>query len=541
MANPQLTLTRYDIGDLNNGNIPAFPVTNPPGWDDISLYYAKALKAMGWQQSPAGNTDVTSMWPYSDTPNTYFFQAAMHWWPQYQDTPPAPYNERWSHCTHRQASAEQYFLAWHRAFIYFFEVIVRAHVAELGGPSTWALPYWNYSYYDNSDVSAAGAPWVRSNLPWVFTQAQLPDGSDNPLYIADINKRGLQPNWPGQQEIMFLETMTPYYDAAYSYTDFLDFNQTLDGQPHGAVHVDVGSGDQQVTQGGWMTSTVTASFDPVFWLHHAEIDRFWVGWNAAGHADPSDPTWLNAQDDPLHATRWNFWSDGNLANKIVVTPGQMLDPGNLAAPFPYSYGYQNLPTVPAPSTTGAGLAAEAVPELAARPRVTARSLQASAAPGPGGPVELAAEPVSASVPLPGEAQDAVARLTERPAGTEAPRVILRLEGITADGPPGNYEIYLNYPQADRTTAGSVPHYVGLLAGFGADHHHEHDQGGDDGGSQHGLSASFDITRIVAYLRASGGWDQARATITFVPAARPRAGFELRTSGLHVGSISIETA
>jgi len=68
------------------------------------------------------------------------------------------------------------------------------------------------------------------------------DGSDNPLYIADINKRGLQPNWPGQQEIMFLETMTPYYDAAYSYTDFLDFNQTLDGQPHGAVHVDTDGG-----------------------------------------------------------------------------------------------------------------------------------------------------------------------------------------------------------------------------------------------------------------------------------------------------------
>jgi tyrosinase len=540
MANPQLTLTRYDIWDLNNGNIPAFPVADPPGWDDISLYYAKALKAMGWQQSPAGNTDVTSMWPYSDTPSTYFFQAAMHWWPQYQGTPPAPYNERWSHCTHGPASAEQYFLAWHRAFIYFFEVIVRAHVAELGGPSTWALPYWNYSYYDDSDGSAAGAPWVRSNLPWVFAQAQLPDGSDNPLYIADINKRGLQPNWPGQQEIMFLETMTPYYDAAYSYTDFLDFNQTLDGQPHGAVHVDVGSGDQQVTQGGWMTSTVTASFDPVFWLHHAEIDRFWVGWNAAGNADPSDPTWLNAQDDPLHATRWNFWSDGNLANKIVVTPGQMLDPSNLAAPFPYSYGYQNLPTVPAPSTTGAGLVTEAVPELAARPRVTARSLQASAAPASGGPVELAAEPVSASVPLPGEAQDAVARLAERPAGTEAPRVILRLEGITADGPPGNYEIYLNYPEADRRTAGSVPHYVGLLAGFGADHHHEHDQGGEDGGSQHGLSASFDITRIVAYLRARGGWDEARATITFVPAARPREGFELRTSGLRVGSISIET-
>jgi tyrosinase len=578
MSNPQLSLTRYDIWDLNNGNIPAFPVTNPPGWDDVSLYYAKALKEMGWQASPDGNTDVTSMWPYSDAPNTYFFQAAMHWWPQYQGTPPAPYDQRWSHCTHGPASAEQYFLAWHRAFIYFFEVIVRSHVADLGGPANWALPYWNYSYYDNSDPSAPGAPWVRSNLPWVFTQTQLPDGTPNPLYIGDTDKRGLQPVWPGSAETMFLETVTPYYDQAYGFADFQDFNQTLDGQPHGAVHVDTGSGDQQVTQAGWMTSTVTASFDPIFWLHHSEIDRFWAGWNAAGNATPTDPTWLAAQDDPLLTTRWNFWADGNLANTIVVHPGQMVDPANLAAPFPYSYGYQNLPTVPAPTTSGAAqAAAQAAPAaqsgaqaapaaqsgaqtapaarsgaqtapaarsgaqassgVAARPLVAGRVLQASAAPAGGSAAELGPQPVTVPVPVVAQVQAAATQLAESPSGAESPRVILRLEGITADGPPGNYEIYLNYPQADRGTAGSVPHYVGLLAGFGADHHHDHGDGGDD---QHGLSASYDITAVVAYLRTHGGWDEAQASVTFVPAARPRAGFQLMTSGLRIASITIET-
>ncbi len=40
MATPQLTLTRYDIGDLNNGKVTAFPVPSSPGWDVISLYYA---------------------------------------------------------------------------------------------------------------------------------------------------------------------------------------------------------------------------------------------------------------------------------------------------------------------------------------------------------------------------------------------------------------------------------------------------------------------------------------------------------------------
>jgi tyrosinase len=539
MTNPQLILTRYDIWDLNNGNIPAFPVANPPGWDDVSLFYAKALKAMGWQQSPDGNTDVNSMWPYSDAPDSYFFQAAMHWWPQHQGTPPAPYNERWSHCTHGPASAEQYFLAWHRAFIYFFEVIIRSHVATLGGPATWALPYWNYSSYDNSDPSAPAAPWVRSNLPWVFSQPQLPDGSVNPLYIADTDKRGLQPDWPGSAETMFLETTTPDYSQAYGFTDFGDFNQTLDNQPHGAVHVDTGSGDQQVTQGGWMTSTVTASFDPIFWLHHSEIDRFWAGWNAAGNATPADPTWLAAQDDPLLATRWNFWADGNLANKIVVHPGQMVDPANLAAPFPYSYTYQNLPLAPAQFTSGAALAAASSPEVAARSLAVGRVLQASAAPADGGAVELGHEPVTASVPVHEQVQAAAARLAQPSSGAEPPRVILRLEGITADGPPGNYEIYLNYPEADRTTAGSVPHYAGLLAGFGADHHHDHGDGdGDD--SQHGLSASYDITPIVAYLRTHGGWDEAQASVTFVPASRPRAGFQLRTSGLHIERITIET-
>jgi hypothetical protein len=168
------------------------------------------------------------------------------------------------------------------------------------------------------------------------------------------------------------------------------------------------------------------------------------------------------------------------------------------------------------------------------------SPRASAAANPEGPVQLGREPVSATVPLAGQARAAFAEPTETTAGAQPPRVILHLEGITADGPPGNYEVYLNYPEADRTTAGSVPHYVGLLAGFGSDHHHDHGAGEDGEASQHGLSASFDITGIVSYLRANGGWDESQATVTFVPAARPRPGFELKTAGLRIGRISIET-
>ena len=99
MAN--VTLTRYDITDLNNGQIDGFPVDNPPGWDPISLYYAKALQQMGWNESgqgpwppaPApqnprtdpvrGTPNVANTWnfPNPADPDSYFFWGAMHWWP----------------------------------------------------------------------------------------------------------------------------------------------------------------------------------------------------------------------------------------------------------------------------------------------------------------------------------------------------------------------------------------------------------------------------------------------------------------------------
>ena len=54
---------------------------------------------------------------------------------------------------------------------------------------------------------------------------------------------------------------------------------------------------------------------------------------------------------------------------------------------------------------------------------------------------------------------------------------------------------------------------------------------DEEGGHEGISASFDITQTVAYLRAHGGWNEREATVTFVPAVRPRISLKFRfTSG-----------
>jgi tyrosinase len=54
-------------------------------------------------------------------------------------------------------------------------------------------------------------------------------------------------------------------------TDFATFTSSLEGV-HNGVHVWVG---------GTMSVIPTAPSDPVFWMHHANIDRLWAQWQTA--------------------------------------------------------------------------------------------------------------------------------------------------------------------------------------------------------------------------------------------------------------------
>ena len=65
----------------------------------------------------------------------------------------------------------------------------------------------------------------------------------------------------------------------------------IETQPHDWVHGLVGGG-LSPQQPGLMSDPDTAGLDPIFWLHHANIDRLWEVWrqNPATHVDPSRRT-----------------------------------------------------------------------------------------------------------------------------------------------------------------------------------------------------------------------------------------------------------
>ena len=42
-----------------------------------------------------------------------------------------------------------------------------------------------------------------------------------------------------------------------------------------------------------MADFATVGGDPLFYLHHSNLDRIWESWNRLGNSNPTDPKYLN--------------------------------------------------------------------------------------------------------------------------------------------------------------------------------------------------------------------------------------------------------
>jgi tyrosinase len=195
-------------------------------------------------------------------------------------------------------------------YLYFFEQIVRDAIAEAGGdPTGWALPYWNYSDGPQPPVNT---------LPLAFRVPELPDGTANPLYLPyPVRNEGTDPRVPleagindgGQLPAVYLDYRQAFGYPNFAYppapdpgfggpqTGFSHGGAThgaLEQQPHDVIHVLVGGMPGAPCQSGWMSDPDCAARDPIFWLHHANIDRLWKRWlDLEGHADPVQAAWLD--------------------------------------------------------------------------------------------------------------------------------------------------------------------------------------------------------------------------------------------------------
>ena len=125
---------------------------------------------------------------------------------------------------------------------------------------------------------------------------------------------------------------TIYIDSPTGNTGF---NPRLDLNPHFLTHLALG---------GDMADFATVGGDPMFYLHHANIDRIWESWNRLGRKNPTDPKYLN-----------RTFAYGDRSGKRVDLP---VSAGDRTAHLGYEYdSYEKAPQ-PQHLTTEAAAARE---------------------------------------------------------------------------------------------------------------------------------------------------------------------------------------
>ncbi|MEO7522011.1 MAG: tyrosinase family protein [Gemmatimonas sp.] len=441
------------------------------------LWYERAVRAMRMLDSPS-----------MANPRSWRHLAAVHE-AIIEDSPdPWPAGATWDECQHHS----WFFLPWHRIYLTHFERIVRAVVLEMGGPADWALPYWNYS--DPTRTRARG-------LPPAFLRPQLADGSANALFTS---ARNAPINAGGLLSVGAVNAMTSLTAPAFVLAPNAPSNSAFGGPrtprqhagteqgavedtPHGSVHGAVGG------FGGWMSRFDTAALDPIFWLHHCNIDRLWEVWRNVA------PTRQNPSDSAWQTMRFEI---GSGPDRTTLTVGDVLDPS--APPLEYRYSDISAPSAvlvaanaPAPMGMPMGDVSGPSTNLALAELV---GVTDSAIP-------LQARPSGAVVSV----QPAVGpqALDTPPA---AQRLLLKIENVRGQRPVApQYIVRLNVAST-APSAVLAAHEVGRITLFGVPEASRPTGMHGDAGRTY----VFDITDLARQLRAAGQWDERELRITFTP-------------------------
>lgn len=407
----------------------------------------------------------------------------------------------WRQCQH----GSWYFLPWHRGYLQGLEANIRAAVIAAGGPQDWALPYWNYF-----------GGGTQNQLPPAFAQQNLPDGSSNPLFVTQrwgpnddgnvfipldqVNLDAL-----GVPEFTGVQGGDPGFggiDTGFSHSG--GTHGDLESQPHDMVHVLCGGGNpQNPNLPGLMTSPASAGLDPIFYLHHSNIDRLWQSWilEPASQGNPTVPSWLNG---PAASGQREFvmpWPDGT---NYVYTPGQVGDLAQLNYEYDdYTPGAAAQPESVAASGRRRTLA---VPESRAREGAAVAKKNVELVGANEESVSVAGREAShATVRLEEgprrKMQESIARANqEGPGGGEADRVFLNLENVTGLSDVAAFEVFVN-----GRSAGSV-------ALFGVAEATSQDEG--HGGA--GLNFVLEISGIVDELHLQNSLDASALDVRVVP-------------------------
>lgn len=200
-----------------------------------------------------------------EAPNEFGFRSYSHWCPG--------------------------FLPWHRKFLQLFEEDLQG----ISGNSNLAIPYWDWTtdgaesdiwkddFFGGNGVETKD--WVVGDGPFAFDNGKWNLNVRNPDVEPDGALRrafgvgGITlPELPAVRDAYAKSRST--YDVA-PWTSEADmeesFRNYLERPLHGPPHPWVGGRQGSVTIGS-MGNVYTSPNDPIFFLHHSNVDRIWAKW-----------------------------------------------------------------------------------------------------------------------------------------------------------------------------------------------------------------------------------------------------------------------
>jgi tyrosinase len=437
----------------------------------------------------------------------------------------------WSRCQH----GSWFFFPWHRMYLLTLESFVQHHTED----PDWALPYWYAVDPDNADSD-------------VLPKAFLDPSEGNALYLkqrstlAQTGQSVFGPELLKQYCDDFINNLKlPYfstdpahfsqYGNGYGGAEYTDqnFNHGRGGAaesvPHGVTHDHVGVDYEIVNDEvilvppyGFMGFLKTAARDPIFWLHHSNIDRLWQMWLDLdpAHKNPNKVGWLNST--------FTFPTPDGGTKKWRV--GDVLDTTAPALNYVYD-------TVAPPSQLAAAPHTGLVPRKVG-PQVSA--------PIPASPPQVIGATRRAPIAATRRAEIALSPPAVRPSGltaaAEPPRPqrwLLSVEGITGTVAAPAYNVYVNLAN-DALPIDHPDLLAGTITTFGVRDASRADD--EHGGS--GLTFVFDITAVHDALEEESRWNPDTLDVVFVPLIPPaadEAGFEERLAAAPPRSPDLEAA
>ncbi len=385
-----------------------------------------------------------------ENPVSWYYQGAIHWVPDtvLNNNPFCPAYlsvadtmRAWNNCTHipDDSNSDYQFLIWHRLYIWHFEKIIRSFSKN----KEFALPFWKYVDPNFRKMP----PELRAKTSSLYTKDRLDSLNTGDPISASFAR-------------VSLDSATASANEAKTYSVF---NNQIDAAPHGAMHDYIGGGWSYTpmfnsiyqagpytatdTLFGWMAHVPSAGFDPVFWLHHANIDFLWNEWE-------NGPNGERPPLDSVMAHPWSFVFPEPDGTFVTYTMQQAYERA-----FNPNYVYQGAPPMIAMNTTEHEKLTEGAQLMIPKERLLSEAT-----------LNKAIGKKTTALPLEGELKEALsstsgAMLTQE--SSEEKEFIIQVTVSFTEEPKGQYVVYLDDEEDQSDGPG---HFLGIMSFFGAAHH-----------------------------------------------------------------------